>query len=93
MELILAERSIVVSHESIRQWCFKFGADFARKLRQRRPKPGDTWHLDEVLLKIDGELHYLWRAVDQHSVVLNILVQDRRNATAAKCLFERCTLG
>src|SRR3954449_12376749 len=47
VELILAERGIVVSHESIRQWCFKFGADFARKLRQRRPKPGDTWHLDE----------------------------------------------
>jgi putative transposase len=50
VELLLAERGITVSHESIRQWCLKFGADFARKVRQRRPKPGDTWHLDEVLI-------------------------------------------
>jgi putative transposase len=49
-ELILAERGITVSHETIRQWCLKFGADFARRLRRRRPKPGDTWHLDEVLI-------------------------------------------
>src|SRR5215211_7358516 len=51
VELLLAERGITVTHESIRQWCLKFGADFARKLRRRRPKPGDTWHLDEVFLK------------------------------------------
>jgi putative transposase len=50
VELLLAERGITVNHESIRQWCLKFGADFARKLRRRRPKPGDTWHLDEVLI-------------------------------------------
>ena len=50
MELILAERGIAVTHESIRQWCRKFGADFARKLRQRRSKPGDTWHLNESAL-------------------------------------------
>jgi putative transposase len=59
----------------------------------RRPKPGDTWHLDEVFLKINGELHYLWRAVDQHGVVLDILVQDRRNATAAKRFFRRLLAG
>src|SRR3954469_5773285 len=67
--------------------------NFARKLRQRRPKPGDTWHLDEVFLKINGELYYLWRAVDQHGVVLDILVQDRRNATAAKRFFKRLLAG
>ncbi len=89
VELILAERGITVSHESIRQWCLKFGADLARKLRRRRPKPGDTWHLDEVYLRINGELHYLWRAVDQNGVVLDILVQDRRNATAAKRFLKR----
>ena len=50
VELILAERGIAVTHESIRQWCLRFGADFARKLRRRRPKPGDTWHFDEVLI-------------------------------------------
>jgi putative transposase len=89
VELILAERGIVVSHETIRQWCLKFGSDIARKLRRRRPKPGDIWHLDEVYLRINGVLHYLWRAVDQNGVVLDILVQDRRNATAAKRFFKR----
>ena len=89
VELILAERGVVASHESIRQWGLRFGADFARKLRRRRPRPGDTWHLDEVFLRINGKLHYLWRAVDQHGVVLDILVQDRRNATAAKRFFRR----
>src|SRR4029079_14206628 len=60
---------------------------------RRRPKPGDTWHLDEVFLKINGELHYLWRAVDQHGVVLDILVQGRPNATAAKRFFKRLLAG
>jgi putative transposase len=93
VELILAERGIVVTHESIRQWGLKFGADFARKLHRRRPKTGDTWHLDEVFLRINGVLHYLWRAVDQHGVVLDILVQGRRNATAAKRFFTRLLAG
>ena len=84
VELILAERGISVTHETIRQWGLKFGGDCARKLRRRRPKPGDTWHMDEVFIRIGGKLHYLWRAVDQHGVVLDILVQDRRNATTAK---------
>jgi putative transposase len=93
VELILAERGVCVTHESIRQWCLRFGADFARRLRRRRPKPGDTWHLDEVFLRINGALHYLWRAVDQHGVVLDILVQARRNATAAKRFFKRLLAG
>ena len=69
----------MVTHESIRHWCRKFGADFARRLRRRRPSPGDTWYLDEVFIRIPGVLHQLWRAVDQHGVILDILVQDRRN--------------
>ena len=89
IELILAERGVVVSYESIRRWCLRFGTEFARKLRRRRPRPGDIWHLDEVFLRINGELHYLWRAVDQHGVVLDILVQSRRNASAAKRFFKR----
>ena len=93
VELILAERGITVTHESIRNWCRKFGSDFAAKLRRRRPKPGDTWHLDEVFLRINGVLHYLWRAVDQHGVVLDILVQDRRNGSAAKRFFRRLLAG
>jgi putative transposase len=68
-------------------------AEFARKRRRRRPKPGDTWHLGEVYLRINGELHYLWRAVDQHGVVLDILVQERRNGSAAKRFFKRLLAG
>ena len=93
VELILAEGGVVVTHESIRHWCLKFGADFARRLRRRRPQPGDTWHLDEVFIRIRGVLHYLWRAVDQHGVVLDILVQDRRNGAAAKRFFKRLLHG
>ena len=93
VELLLAERGVVVSYESIRRWCLKFGQAFADKLRRRRPKPGDTWHLDEVFLRINGALHDLWRAVDQHGVVLDILVQDRRNAAAAKRFFKRLLQG
>jgi putative transposase len=93
VELILAERGITVTHESIQNWCRKFGSEFARKLRRRRPKLGDTWHLDEVLLRIDGVLHYLRRAVDQHGVVLDILVQDQRSGSAAKRFFKRLLAG
>jgi putative transposase len=59
VELILAERGIVVTHESIRQWCRTFGTDITRRLRKRRPRPGDTWHMDEVFIRIRGELLYL----------------------------------
>ena len=91
VELILAERGVVVTHESIRHWCRKFGVEFAKRLRRRRPRPGDTWHLDEVFIRIGGVLHYLWRAVDQHGVVLDILVQGKRDGAAAKRFF-RCLL-
>src|ERR671933_137314 len=93
IELIRAERGLVVSYESIRRWCLRFGTEFAAKLRKRRPRPGDTWHMDEVYLRINGELFHLWRAVDQHGVVLDILVQERRNATAAKRFFKRLLAG
>jgi putative transposase len=93
VEPILAERGVSVTDESIRGWCDKFGMEFAKRLRRRRPRPGDIWHLDEVFIRINGELHYLWRAVDQHGVVLDILVQDRRNAAAAKRFFKRLLRG
>jgi putative transposase len=82
-EMMLA-RGVVVSHETIRQWCAKFGAAYAAALRRRRPRAGDKWHLDEVFIKVNGARQYLWRAVDQDGNVLDILVQSRRNATAAK---------
>ncbi|HWX48381.1 MAG TPA: IS6 family transposase [Roseomonas sp.] len=93
VELILTERGLTVTHESVRSWCRKFGSEFARKLRRRRPKPGDTWHLDEVLLRINGILQYFWRAVDQHGVVLDILPQNQRNGSAAKGFFKRLLAG
>ena len=89
VELILAERGIFVSYETVRRWCKKFGADFADRLRRRRPRPGDKWHLDEVFIRIQGVQRYLWRAVDQDGVVLDILVQARRDGTAAKRFFKR----
>jgi putative transposase len=91
VELLLAERGVVVSHESVRRWCGKFGTSFARNLRRRRPQPGDKWYLDEVFIRIRGELHYLWRAVDQDGVVLDILVQARRDAKAAQRFFNGCS--
>ena len=71
----------------------KVRAEFAKRLRHRRPRPGDTWHLDEVFIRIRGVLHYLWRAVDQHGVVLDILVQETRDGAAAKRFFRRLLSG
>ncbi len=91
-ELMLA-RGVAVSYETIRRWCAKFGQAYANQLRRRRPRPGDKWHLDEVFVRINGRLCYLWRAVDQHGNVLDILVQSRRNAVAAKRFFRKLLKG
>ncbi len=72
-ELLLA-RGVIVSHETIRQWCDRFGPQYAAALRRRRPQAGDKWHLDEVFIKVNGVRQYLWRAVDQDGNVLDILV-------------------
>jgi putative transposase len=91
-ELMLARR-VIVSYEAIRQWCRKFGQSYANQLRRRRPQPGDKWHLDEVLVTINGKRHYLWRAVDQEGNVLDILVQRRRDTEAAKKFFRKLLKG
>jgi putative transposase len=93
VELLLADRGVVVSYETIRRWRKKFGRSFANRLRRRRPRPGDKWHLDEVFVRIQGVQHFLWRGVDQHGVVLGILVQERRGAKAAKRFFRRLLKG
>jgi putative transposase len=80
---------VIVSYEAIRKWCRKFGQQYGHQLRRRRPQPGDKWHLDEVFLTIHGERHYLWRAVDQDGHILDILVQRRRDKTAAKQFFRK----
>src|SRR5438128_9982479 len=88
VEELLAARGIIVSHETVRQWARKFGQDFANRIRRRLPRAGDKWHLDEVAVQIAGTKHWVWRAVDQNGVVLDILVQSRRDKRAAKRLLR-----
>ncbi len=89
VEELLAERGVIVTYETVRQWCHKFGQTYANALRRRRPRPGDKWHLDEVFIRISGVQHYLWRAVDQDGNVLDILVQSRRDKAAATKFLRR----
>ncbi len=89
VEELLAERGIILTPETVRQWCRTFGQAYANELRRRRPRPGDKWHLDEVFIRINGTTHYPWRAVDHDGTVLDILVQRRRNTQAAKKFFRR----
>jgi putative transposase len=89
VEEMLAARGIVVSHETVRQWALKFGQEFANRIRRRLPSAGDKWHLDEVAIKIAGVQHWLWRAVDQTGMVLDVLVQSRRDKRAAKRLLRK----
>jgi putative transposase len=93
VEELLAQRGIVVTYETVRQGCLKFGQTYANELRRRRPRCGDHWHLDEMYLKINGKTHYLWRAVDQDGNVLDILVQSRRNKQAAKRFLRKLLKG
>jgi putative transposase len=93
VEELLAQRGIVVTYETVRQWCLKFGQTYANELRRRRPRCGDKWHMDEVVLTIRGQKHYLWRAVDQDGNVLDILVQSRRHKKAAKRFFRKLLKG
>lgn len=89
VEEMMAVRGVEVSYETVRRWCDKFGKEFAAGLRRRRARTGDKWHLDEVFLKINGAIHYLWRAVDQDGIVLDILVQPKRDRFAAMRFFRK----
>lgn len=93
VEELLAERGVTVSYETVRQWCRKFGPEYARRLRQREGQLGDIWHLDEVFVNIRGTRQYLWRAVDQDGDVIDILVQTRRDARAALRFFRKLLKG
>jgi len=90
---LLMQRGIFVTYETVRHWCLKFGQSYANELRRRRPICGDKWYLDEVILTIRGQKHYLWRAVDQDGNVLDILVQSRRDKKAAKRFFRKLLKG
>lgn len=89
VEDLLAERGIDVSYETVRRWCLKFGRAYAASLRKTRPSADVRWHLDEVFVSINGRRMYLWRAVDAEGVVLNVLVQSRRNKKAALKLMRK----
>jgi transposase-like protein len=79
VEEMLAQRGINVSYETIRCWVNKFGPQIASKLQRRRVAPSPRWHLDEMVSAIGGERVYIWRAVDDESEVLDLVVQKRRN--------------
>ena len=78
-----------MSYETVRQWCRKFGPDYARQLKRRQVRLGDTWFLDEIFVTINGQRQYLWRAVDQDGDVIDILVQPRRDGRAARRFFRK----
>jgi transposase-like protein len=89
VEEMLAERGIDVSYETIRYWALKFGRLFAQNLRRSAPRPTGRWHLDEMVVKINGQRMWLWRAVDDQGTVLDMLVQKRRNTVAAVRLLRK----
>jgi putative transposase len=93
VEELLAERGVTLTYETIRLWCRKFGPVFAAGLTRRRPRPADKWHVDDVQLKVNGRRYWLWRAVDQEGMVLDILVQARRNRQAAERFLRRVVDG
>jgi len=84
---------VVVSYETIRQWCYKFGQAYSHRIKKNRGQLGDTWYLDEVFIKINGVQHHLWRAVDQEGDEIDILVQKRRNKKAAQRFFKKLLKG
>ena len=89
IEGLLAERGIIVSYESIRLWCNKFGPKYVTRLKRNHQGYGDTFFIDEVFVKIGGTKHYLWRAVDQDGEVIDVFLQKRRDGAAAKRFFKR----
>jgi putative transposase len=93
VEELLAARGISVSYEIVRNWCIKFGNQYCSQIRKKHGQLGDMWYLDEVFIKINGVLHYLWRAVEQGGDELDILVQKRRSKKAAMKFFKKLLKG
>lgn len=86
---LLFERGIDISHETVRAWCLRFGPDMAEALRNRKPRRGRTWHLDEMRVVVGGVVHWLWRAINEHREVLDVLLQEKRDTGAAQRFFRR----
>jgi putative transposase len=93
IEELLAARGITVSYETVRNWCDKFGQRYCSQIRKSRRQLGDMWYLNEIFIKINGAVHYLWRSVDQDSDELDIIVQKRRNKKAAMKFFRKLLKG
>jgi len=93
VEELLSELGITVTYETVPQWCQKFWPDYVRKLKKRPGRLGDTWHLDEVFVSIQGQQQYLWRTVDQDGDVIDILIQRHRNRNAAERFFRHLLKG
>ncbi|MDT6942405.1 IS6 family transposase [Brucella pseudogrignonensis] len=93
VEDMLAYRGIIVTYKTVHEWAEKFGREYANTIRRRTPRLGDKWHLDEMVITIKGEKHFLWRAVDQDGFVLDVLVQKRRNTKAAKRFMRKLLRG
>lgn len=86
IEELLLERGVDVTYESVRNWCDRFGPQFAQCAKAVRLRPGRTWHLDELFVKLRGEPYVLWRAVDEHGMEIaccyrNIATRQPRNAS------------
>ncbi len=79
----LAYRGIILSHETIRQWCLKFADHFIDVIKKRQRASGNKWHLDEMTIKMNGEIFILWRAVDSSGIELDVFLQKRRNKKSA----------
>jgi putative transposase len=81
---LMAARGVVLSHQTVKDWCDTFGSAYAKEIRRRRARPGDKWHLDEMVIKINGVQQYLWRAVDQRGICLGIMVSHSRDTHTAR---------
>lgn len=89
IEDMMAERGVDVSYETIRRWVDKFGLTYAKRIKRKSGKPSTVWHLNEVYVRADGKLAYLWRAVDDEGTILDVVVQTRRNRKAALRLIRK----
>ena len=88
-EELLAERGVAVSHETVRRWVATVGAHSADEFRRRAARPGRTWQLDEMAVRLGGRLQWVWRAVDEHGTTLDALLQAHRDTAAAVRFFRR----
>jgi len=93
IEGYLVASCITVCDEIFRNWYLEFGNRYCNSLKKSRGQLGDTWFLDEVFIKINGVLHYLWRAVDQDGDDIDILVQKRKDKKAARRFFKKLLKG